>query len=47
MISFFSAKLVFPSYVTDQDAMNLIKRFLCRSPEIRIGCSVNGYKVST
>ena len=39
-------KLMFPHYVTDQDAINLMKRLLCRLPEVRIGCSINGYKVS-
>ncbi|CDI86729.1 AGC kinase TgPKG1, putative [Eimeria praecox] len=35
---------MFPHYVTDQDAINLMKRLLCRLPEVRIGCSINGYK---
>ncbi|KEP63576.1 UNVERIFIED_CONTAM: protein kinase G AGC kinase family member PKG [Hammondia hammondi] len=39
-----TGKLVFPHYVTDQDAINLMKRLLCRLPEVRIGCSINGYK---
>lgn len=40
-----SGKLVFPHYVDDQEAINLMKRLLCRLPEVRIGCSLNGYKV--
>ncbi|CDJ48039.1 cAMP-dependent protein kinase catalytic subunit beta, related [Eimeria brunetti] len=39
-----AGKLMFPHYVTDQDAINLMKRLLCRLPEVRIGCSINGYK---
>eukprot|EP00922_Rhytidocystis_sp_ex-Travisia-forbesii_P012618 GHVS01019008.1.p1 GENE.GHVS01019008.1~~GHVS01019008.1.p1 ORF type:complete len:379 (+),score=33.76 GHVS01019008.1:73-1137(+) len=39
-----TGKLAFPHYVTDQDAINLMKRLLCRLPEVRIGCSINGYK---
>lgn len=39
-----TGKLVFPHYVVDQDAINLMKRLLCRLPEVRIGCSINGYK---
>lgn len=39
-----TGKLVFPHYVSDQDAINLMKRLLCRLPEVRIGCSINGYK---
>eukprot|EP00920_Eleutheroschizon_duboscqi_P041305 GHVT01099100.1.p1 GENE.GHVT01099100.1~~GHVT01099100.1.p1 ORF type:complete len:122 (+),score=15.91 GHVT01099100.1:362-727(+) len=40
----FLGKLVFPHYVTDRDAINLMKRLLSRLPELRIGCSINGYK---
>ncbi|KAK1936351.1 cGMP dependent protein kinase [Babesia divergens] len=36
--------LVFPSYVKDQDAINIIKRLLCRVPEVRLGSSINGFK---
>ncbi|UKK01159.2 CGMP-dependent protein kinase [Theileria orientalis] len=39
-----TGELKFPNYITDQDAINLIKRFLCRVPEVRIGSSINGYK---
>lgn len=39
-----TGKLVFPHYVVDQDAINIMKRLLCRLPEVRIGCSINGYK---
>ncbi|KAF8819015.1 protein kinase G AGC kinase family member PKG, partial [Cardiosporidium cionae] len=39
-----TGKLIFPHYVSDQDAINLMKRLLCRLPEVRIGCSVNGYR---
>eukprot|EP00923_Selenidium_pygospionis_P034312 GHVN01059863.1.p1 GENE.GHVN01059863.1~~GHVN01059863.1.p1 ORF type:complete len:781 (+),score=76.66 GHVN01059863.1:1512-3854(+) len=39
-----TGKLTFPHYVTDNDAMSLIKRLLCRLPEVRIGCAINGYK---
>eukprot|EP01055_Gregarina_sp_Pseudo9_P005821 Gregarina_sp_Pseudo_9__5820@NODE_887_length_2095_cov_3_670233_g833_i0_p1_GENE_NODE_887_length_2095_cov_3_670233_g833_i0NODE_887_length_2095_cov_3_670233_g833_i0_p1_ORF_typecomplete_len441_score79_07Pkinase/PF00069_25/4_2e69Pkinase_Tyr/PF07714_17/9_9e42cNMP_binding/PF00027_29/6_8e22Kinaselike/PF14531_6/1_5e16Pkinase_fungal/PF17667_1/2_3e09Kdo/PF06293_14/3_8e06WaaY/PF06176_11/0_00022FTA2/PF13095_6/0_98FTA2/PF13095_6/0_41Seadorna_VP7/PF07387_11/0_02RIO1/PF01163_22/0_022APH/PF01636_23/0_31_NODE_887_ len=39
-----TGRLVFPHYVEDQDAINLMKRLLCRLPEVRIGCSLNGYK---
>uniref|UniRef100_A0A0G4IAZ1 Protein kinase domain-containing protein n=1 Tax=Chromera velia CCMP2878 TaxID=1169474 RepID=A0A0G4IAZ1_9ALVE len=39
-----TGKLVFPNYVTDNDAVNMMKRLLCRLPEVRIGCSINGYK---
>eukprot|EP00914_Ancora_sagittata_P026955 GHVO01052901.1.p1 GENE.GHVO01052901.1~~GHVO01052901.1.p1 ORF type:complete len:652 (+),score=108.99 GHVO01052901.1:253-1956(+) len=39
-----TGKLTFPHYVTDQDATYLMKRLLCRLPEVRIGCSINGYK---
>jgi len=39
-----TGKLMIPPYVTDQDAVNLMKRLLCRLPEVRIGCSINGYK---
>eukprot|EP00920_Eleutheroschizon_duboscqi_P041309 GHVT01099105.1.p1 GENE.GHVT01099105.1~~GHVT01099105.1.p1 ORF type:complete len:125 (+),score=19.20 GHVT01099105.1:450-824(+) len=39
-----TGKLVFPHYVTDRDAINLMKRLLSRLPELRIGCSINGYK---
>eukprot|EP01071_Lankesteria_metandrocarpae_P003243 Lankesteria_metandrocarpae@DN2841_c0_g1_i1.p1 len=39
-----TGKLVFPHYVSDQDAINLMKRLLCRLPEVRIGCSMNGYR---
>ncbi|KAK2196093.1 bifunctional cGMP-dependent protein kinase [Babesia duncani] len=37
-------ELKFPKYVKDQEAMNLIRRLLCRVPEVRIGSSINGYK---
>ncbi|EZG50652.1 CGMP-dependent protein kinase [Gregarina niphandrodes] len=39
-----TGKLVFPPYVDDQAAMGLIRRLLCRLPELRLGCSLNGYK---
>eukprot|EP01070_Trichotokara_eunicae_P000725 Trichotokara_eunicae@DN1146_c0_g1_i1.p1 len=39
-----TGKLMFPHYVVDQDGINLMKRLLCRLPEVRIGCGVNGYK---
>ncbi|GIX65109.1 protein kinase G AGC kinase family member PKG [Babesia caballi] len=36
--------LVFPDYVKDQEAINIIKRLLCRVPEVRLGSSINGFK---
>eukprot|EP01069_Polyplicarium_translucidae_P004690 Polyplicarium_translucidae@DN2636_c0_g1_i1.p1 len=39
-----TGKLTFPHYVNDPDATSLMKRLLCRLPEVRIGCSINGYK---
>ncbi|EDO05550.2 cGMP dependent protein kinase family protein [Babesia bovis T2Bo] len=36
--------LVFPEYVKDQEAINIIKRLLCRVPEVRLGSSINGFK---
>ncbi|KAK1442450.1 cGMP-dependent kinase [Babesia gibsoni] len=36
--------LVFPDYVKDRDAINIIKRLLCRVPEVRLGSSINGFK---
>ena len=42
--SSYLGKLVFPHTVDDQDGINLMKRLLCRLPEVRIGCSLNGYK---
>nr|XP_027200362.1 cGMP-dependent protein kinase, isozyme 2 forms cD4/T1/T3A/T3B-like [Dermatophagoides pteronyssinus] len=37
------APLIFPDTITDEDAKNLIKKFLCRVPEVRIGCNLKGY----
>ncbi|ORM41243.1 cAMP-dependent protein kinase catalytic subunit alpha [Babesia sp. Xinjiang] len=37
-------ELVFPEYVQDQEAVNIIKRLLCRVPEVRLGSSINGFK---
>eukprot|EP00919_Chromeraceae_sp_WS-2016_P066271 GHVR01156813.1.p1 GENE.GHVR01156813.1~~GHVR01156813.1.p1 ORF type:complete len:331 (-),score=72.35 GHVR01156813.1:208-1200(-) len=37
-----TGKLVFPEGV-DADSMSLMKRLLCRSPELRIGSTLNGY----
>merc|ERR1719161_2675986 len=31
-------------YFSDQAAMDLMKHFLCRSPESRIGCSIRGFQ---
>ncbi|KAL7066750.1 protein kinase domain-containing protein [Cryptosporidium serpentis] len=39
-----TAKLSFPNHVNDADAINLMKRLLCRVPEVRMGCSATGYK---
>ncbi|VEV55926.1 cGMP-dependent protein kinase, putative [Plasmodium vinckei vinckei] len=39
-----TGQLTFPDYVTDTDSINLIKRLLCRLPQGRIGCSINGFK---
>lgn len=39
-----TAKLVFPDYMKDPAAMNIIKRLLCRLPEMRIGCAATGLK---
>eukprot|EP00917_Polyrhabdina_sp_WS-2016_P013079 GHVP01028777.1.p1 GENE.GHVP01028777.1~~GHVP01028777.1.p1 ORF type:complete len:610 (-),score=74.46 GHVP01028777.1:71-1900(-) len=39
-----TGKLTFPHYMQDQEAMSLIKRLICRLPEVRIGCSINAYK---
>eukprot|EP01066_Platyproteum_vivax_P015984 Platyproteum_vivax@DN6982_c0_g1_i1.p1 len=39
-----TAKLVFPSYFSDPAVMAFIKRLLSRVPELRIGCSANGFK---
>lgn len=38
-----TGQLSFPDYVEDREAINLIKRLLCRIPEVRIGSSINGY----
>ncbi|CAD7963299.1 unnamed protein product [Amoebophrya sp. A25] len=37
-----TGRLHFPDYVEDVEAMDLIKRLLCRTPELRIGCSLRG-----
>ena len=37
-----TGKLHFPEYVDDAPAMELMKRLLCRTPELRIGCSLRG-----
>uniref|UniRef100_A0A0G4FJS5 cGMP-dependent protein kinase n=1 Tax=Chromera velia CCMP2878 TaxID=1169474 RepID=A0A0G4FJS5_9ALVE len=39
-----TAKLAFPSSLKDRDAADLMKRLLCRVPEVRIGCSRNQLK---
>ncbi|VUZ98190.1 cGMP-dependent protein kinase [Plasmodium vivax] len=39
-----TGQLTFPDYVSDQDSINLMKRLLCRLPQGRIGCSINGFK---
>eukprot|EP00915_Cephaloidophora_sp_WS-2016_P008880 GHVH01012552.1.p1 GENE.GHVH01012552.1~~GHVH01012552.1.p1 ORF type:complete len:880 (-),score=162.05 GHVH01012552.1:121-2760(-) len=44
-----TAKLTFPlpespNFDNDQDMQLLTKRFLCRIPEVRIGCGMKGYK---
>ncbi|SCP06065.1 cGMP-dependent protein kinase, putative [Plasmodium ovale] len=39
-----TGQLTFPDYVTDNDSTNLMKRLLCRLPQGRIGCSINGFK---
>ncbi|KAK6589661.1 cyclic nucleotide (cGMP)-dependent kinase with 3 cNMP binding domains and a Ser Thr kinase domain [Cryptosporidium xiaoi] len=39
-----TSKLVFPKHLTDIDSINIIKRLLCRVPEVRMGCSATGYK---
>ncbi|KAH8740870.1 cyclic nucleotide dependent protein kinase [Cryptosporidium ryanae] len=39
-----TSKLVFPKHLTDLDSINIIKRLLCRVPEVRMGCSATGYK---
>lgn len=40
-----TGKLLFPNHIEREgDAVALIKRLLCRLPEVRIGCSLNGYK---
>ncbi|KAF7456831.1 protein kinase G AGC kinase family member PKG [Cryptosporidium felis] len=39
-----TAKLVFPRHLVDTDTVNIIKRLLCRVPEVRMGCSATGYK---
>lgn len=37
-----TGRLHFPEYVEDVSAMELMKRLLCRTPELRIGCSLRG-----
>lgn len=39
-----TSKLVFPRHLNDVDTVNIIKRLLCRVPEVRMGCSATGYK---
>lgn len=39
-----TGQLTFPDYVTDAESINLMKRLLCRLPQGRIGCSINGFK---
>lgn len=39
-----TGQLTFPDYVTDSESINLMKRLLCRLPQGRIGCSINGFK---
>ncbi|VWU49858.1 cGMP-dependent protein kinase [Hepatocystis sp. ex Piliocolobus tephrosceles] len=39
-----TGQLTFPDYVTDKYTINLMKRLLCRLPQGRIGCSINGFK---
>lgn len=42
-----TGRLHFPDYVEDVAAMELMKRLLCRTPELRIGCIVYSFKLAS